>query len=159
MSLAALNGPSTLRAYSEPLLTETNLELVKKIVPTGVEASLWQKILMHSSAINFDGTGESLFKVGDKPLGFYWVLSGRVKMEMDKGKPLVFTSGSMAGLSHFLKDQRHQQHLYTGSRAVRSLFIDQKCFQLFKTNQALQELVKNEQKHFQEVFPNQLSDY
>ncbi len=88
-----------------------------------------ENLVLHSSYHEFDGSGETLFRQGDPPSGFYWLLSGSVRQFTAHQTIIYLESGAMVGLEEFLQFRLHSFNWHNVSPA-KALFLDRKCFEL-----------------------------
>ena len=122
---------------------EQILKTLKNLLPETSDDEFLEQLALQSSYIIFDSADEILFKPGDAPKGFYWVLSGQVVEKVSKDVSVLLGKGSMIGLEEFLK---HQQHVSTWSTCCRTetLFIDSRCFQNMDKNSVINKKMKEE---------------
>lgn len=123
---------------------ETTLDCLTNILPFQAEPELIEDIVMQSSHIPFEGPGEKLFKVGDAPLGFYWILAGEVEIVVPEKALITLKPGDMAGLDSFLSKERHVFNVITGSEQVKTLFINRACFDRFRERQEFRRLINKQ---------------
>lgn len=114
------------------------------ILPFRAERDLIEAIVFHSSQIDFCGVGEKLFKQGDNPLGFYWILSGAVDVVVPEKAMIHLKSGYMAGLDCFLNKERHPFNIITASSNVKTLFISRACFEDFRQRPHFRQLINQQ---------------
>jgi CRP-like cAMP-binding protein len=115
-----------------------------EVLPFRAERDLLQEIIFSSSQIEFCGVGEKLFKRGDKPLGFYWILEGRVEIVVPEKALIDLGPGFMAGLDCFLNKELHPFHIVTASANVSTLFIDERCFEAFRNKPHFRRLINKQ---------------
>jgi CRP-like cAMP-binding protein len=115
-----------------------------KVLPFRAERDLIEAIVFHSSQIDFEGVGEKLFKQGDKPLGFYWILSGAVDVVVPEKAMINLKSGYMAGLDCFLNHNRHPFNISTATPVVKTLFINRACFEDFNARPHFRQLINRQ---------------
>lgn len=104
-------------------------ETLRDILPFEASASTLEDLVMQSSYIPFHGLGQSLFRPGDDPLGFYWLLSGEAELIVPGQGHLRVSKGDMAGLDNFLLKQKHSFEVITASHQLETLFIDRGLFE------------------------------
>jgi len=83
---------------------------------------------MQSSFVQFNGPGECLFKKGDSPLGFYFILSGQAEIIIPGTDSITFVSGQMVGLDTFLEEEKLLFDIVSASPNLESIFIDKRCY-------------------------------
>jgi len=105
-----------------------------------------ENLALQSSYIEFDLPGETLFKPGDAPKGFYWILEGEVIEKVSKDINVRMPKGSMVGLEEFLENRVHLSHWRTGGK-TETLFIDIRCFSNFHKLGSSRDIISRELAH------------
>lgn len=103
-------------------------QTLKALLPFHVSNLLLEEIVMQSSFVQFNGAGENLFKKGDSPLGFYFILSGQAKILIPGSDSIKLVSGQMVGLDAFLEEEKLLFDIITSSNNLESIFIDKRCY-------------------------------
>ena len=106
---------------------EQTLKILKNLLPGTNDDEFLEQLALQSSYIVFDGPDETLFRPGDAPKGFYWILSGQVEEEVSKDVIVLLGRGNMIGLEEFLHSRGHLSTWTTHSR-TEALFIDSRCY-------------------------------
>tara|TARA_R110002050_G_scaffold81718_2_gene174946 strand:- start:5929 stop:6381 length:453 start_codon:yes stop_codon:yes gene_type:complete len=109
-------------------------ETLKALLPFDVSNLLLEEIVMQSSFIQFHGAGECLFKKGDSPLGFYFILHGKAEILIPGSDSIKLVSGQMVGLDAFLEEEKLLFDVISSSSNLESIFIDRRCYE-FMINQ------------------------
>ena len=123
---------------------QNKLQELVNILPFKAEEELLEEILLKSSHIDFTGEGEKLFKAGDPPLGFYWILSGQVETVIPNKALLNLREGDMAGLDCFLNKETHPFNVVTASPQVKTIFINRPCFDHFREKPDFRRLINSQ---------------
>ena len=110
-------------------------ETLKALLPFNASNLLLEEIVMQSSFIKFHGVGECLFKKGDSPLGFYFILHGKAEILIPGTESIKLVSGQMVGLDAFLEEEKLLFDVISCSPHLESIFIDRRCYE-FMINQA-----------------------
>lgn len=99
------------------------------------------ELFYHSSYIEFTDQDEILFKQGDFPKGFYWVLTGEVRVELPFFKnSAILAKGSFIGFENFIAREPHTLMSVSNTELLRTLFIDKRCYSnLFTSSRILLE--------------------
>lgn len=113
-------------------------------MPFKADNNLLEEILLKSSHINFSGRGEYLFKTGDQPLGFYWILAGTAKIRVANKADVSLSAGDMAGLDCFLNKEIHPFDVVTASPQLKTIFINRPCFQHFESQKPFRTLINQQ---------------
>lgn len=106
-------------------------EALKNLLPPMVDEDLVEGLALQSSHIIFENKDEFLFRTGDIPKGFYWVLSGQVIEKVTDGINLLAGRGAMVGLEELLEKRKHISDWCTTCR-TEVLFVDNRCFKNFE---------------------------
>lgn len=122
---------------------EEILFVLKKLLPESNDETFLESLALQSSYIVFDGPDETLFRPGDAPKGFYWILSGQVMEMVSKDVSVLLGRGSMIGLEEFLSSKGHLSQWQTRCR-TEALFIDNKCFRSFMQNNEVTKRLHDE---------------
>ena len=101
---------------------------ISKILPFTLAEELLEEIAYGCSSITFREKGESLFRPGDTPKGFYWIMKGPVIMQFSGTKKLLMNGGSFVGLDNFSSGEQHQFNVITADKNVETLFVDRRCY-------------------------------
>ena len=112
---------------------EDRIQWVRRIWQNANPESI-EALVLHSSYLIFDRSDETLFRPGDAPQGFYWILSGSVQQSAGDQNILSVQHGAMIGLEEFLQHRLHQFHWRNLCR-TEALFMDQRCFDLVAGNE------------------------
>lgn len=119
------------------------LKELKKLLPNCSEDAFLENLALQSSYIIFDGANETLFRPGDAPKGFYWILSGQVMETVSSDVSVLMGKGSMIGLEEFLSSKGHLSQWQTRCR-TEALFIDHKCFKNLMQNDEVSKRLHDE---------------
>lgn len=122
---------------------EEILKRVKKLLPHGTEHQVLENVVLQSSHITFEAAGETLFRPGDAPLGFYWILTGEVQEKIGGLLSLKLGPGHMVGLEEFLGHAGHHSHWITLA-PTEALFLDRRSFGQFSTSGHTQDLISSQ---------------
>lgn len=117
---------------------------LSNVLPFQADLKLLEDILLKSSHIDFSGKGEFLFKEGDPPLGFYWILKGEVEILIPDKTVVHLKAGDMAGLDCFLNREVHPFSISTSSSSVKTIFINRPCFKGFAEQQQFRKLINQQ---------------
>ncbi len=115
-----------------------------EVLPFKAERDLLEAIIFTSSQIDFSGSGEKLFKAGDRPLGFYWILSGRAEIVVPEKALIDLGAGDMAGLDCFLNAEQHPFNVVTATPELSTLFINEGCFNAFRGKPHFRKLINQQ---------------
>lgn len=125
-------------------------EHMENILPFHLKETMIRELFYCCSSITFHDSGESLFKKGDAPKGFYWILSGNVLLNLNQSPELKIGKGNFIGLDNFVSGQPHHFEINTSEKLVETLFIDQRCYEsLFLKEHQLSTYVL--QKHLSQL--------
>lgn len=122
---------------------EQTLKTLKDLLPGASDDEFLEQLALQSSYIIFEGPDETLFRQGDAPKGFYWILSGQVMEKVSNDVSVLLGRGSMIGLEEFLNLRGHISTWSTRCR-TETLFIDSRCFQSMDKNVEANKKVKEE---------------
>lgn len=118
-------------------------EKLKTLLPFDVSSLLLEEIIMQSSFIEFHGAGECLFKKGDSPLGFYFILSGQAEMLIPGTDGILLVSGQMVGLDAFLEEEKLLFTVKSASTNLESIFIDRRCFEFMSQDENFRNYIQS----------------
>ncbi|HBF20720.1 MAG TPA: hypothetical protein DDW81_11530 [Cryomorphaceae bacterium] len=107
---------------------DERIDWVKRKWP-GASAEQAESLVFHSSYIVFDRAEEFLFRQGDAPCGFYWILSGSVRQFVGDQTLMHLDTGDMVGLEEFLQFRLHLFN-WQSLTPVKALFMDRRCFEM-----------------------------
>lgn len=110
---------------------EDIIEALRNLLPPTVDDDLVETLALQSSHIIFEDKDEFLFRAGDIPKGFYWVLSGQVIEKVSDSISVLANRGAMVGLEELLEKRKHISDWCTNCR-TEVLFIDNRCINSFK---------------------------
>lgn len=109
-----------------------SLEMIKSrmesFLPFPISEELISEISYCCSSLTFEKAGEFLFRKGDYPKGFYWILEGKVSFELKPDLSSIIDEGSFVGMDNFSSGQSHSFDIKTLGENVRTLFIDRRCY-------------------------------
>lgn len=117
---------------------------LSQVLPFQADAKLLEEILLKSSHIDFSSEGEYLFKAGDPPLGFYWILEGEVEILIPDKTLVHLKAGDMAGLDCFLNREVHPFAVRSSSPSVKTIFINRPCFNNFSEQKQFRKLINQQ---------------
>jgi CRP-like cAMP-binding protein len=101
---------------------------ISGVLPFTLGEELLEEIAYGCSSITFREEGESLFRPGDTPKGFYWIMKGPVLMQLSDREKLMMRDGAFIGLDNFSSGEHHQFNVFTADRNVQTLFVDRRCY-------------------------------
>lgn len=130
---------------------------LSQVLPFPVDPFVLEEIVHGSCTIPFRGIGESLFKPGDPPKGFYWILAGTAEVKLPTGPPLSIRAGEMAGLDNFLLHQPHTFPIATADAEVKTLFVNPVAYRNFSENQDFRKLINKQILRYLGVFKSRLA--
>ncbi len=117
-------------------------QTLKALLPFNVSNLLLEEIVMQSSFIQFHGAGENLFKKGDSPLGFYFILSGQAEIIIPGSDSIKLVSGQMVGLDAFLEEEKLLFDVISASPNLESIFIDKRCYDFMTSQASFKKLIE-----------------
>lgn len=119
-------------------------------LPFPISDELISEISYCCSSITFEKAEEFLFRKGDSPKGFYWILQGRVRLELSDNRSHEIQAGSFVGMDNFVLGHGHDFDSKTLGEKVITLFIDRRCYNsIFLKRQDLSDFVL--QKHLNQL--------
>tara|TARA_R110001592_G_scaffold72390_1_gene221030 strand:- start:40038 stop:40490 length:453 start_codon:yes stop_codon:yes gene_type:complete len=116
-------------------------ETLKALLPFNASNLLLEEIVMQSSFIQFHGVGECLFKKGDSPLGFYFILHGKAEILIPRSESIKLVSGQMVGLDAFLEEERLIFDVVSSSPHLDSIFIDRRCYEFMISHASFKKFI------------------
>lgn len=109
-----------------------SMEIIKSrmeaFLPFPIGDELISDLSYCCSSITFENENEYLFRKGDSPKGFYWILEGAVKFEISPIHSLQIGEGSFVGMDNFASFHPHDFNIKTIVEKVETLFIDRRCY-------------------------------
>lgn len=119
-------------------------------LPFPISDELISEISYCCSSITFEKAEEFLFRKGDSPKGFYWVLEGSVKLELSENRSYQIHAGCFVGMDNFVLSHCHDFDSKTLGEKVITLFIDRRCYNnIFLKRKDLSDFVL--QKHLNQL--------
>ncbi len=112
---------------------EETLKVLQQLLPSPADPVLLEELALQSSYLVFDQPGETLFRTGDAPKGFYWVLTGEVQQIVCEMITVTVGAGAMVGLEEFIEQRTHHSHWVSRER-TEALFVDRRCFEKLATS-------------------------
>lgn len=125
-------------------------EHLNRLLPYPPSEALVSDIFYCCSSITFDKIGENLFRKGDSPKGFYWILQGKVNLRLAGKEDYMISEGNFVGMDNFVSHKVHHFDIVSVNQKVETLFIDRKCYtNIFLKHTSLATFVL--QKHLNQL--------
>lgn len=125
------------------MVFNTVQEKLKTLLPFDASNLLLEEIVMQSSFVQFHGVGECLFKEGDYPLGFYFILSGQAEVQIPNADNIILVSGQMVGLDAFLEQENLLFNIRSTSPNLESIFIDRRCYEFMMRQESFKKFIQH----------------
>ena len=119
---------------------------LKKLLASKVPSVLIEDLVLSSSYIVFEIAGETIFRPGDAPMGFYWVLEGGATEELSPDLQVNAGPGEMIGLEEFL-DKTVHRHLWKTSGRTEAIFIDRRAYDHLISNIKGSDFIMHQLSH------------
>lgn len=97
-------------------------------LPFPISDELISEISYCCSSITFENADEFLFRKGDSPKGFYWILEGSARFQLSQELSYEIKAGSFVGMDNFVSNNSHNFDIQTIGEKVITLFIDRRCY-------------------------------
>jgi len=98
-----------------------------KLLASKVPSIVIDELVLNSSYLIFENAGETIFRPGDSPMGFYWILEGGATEVLSPDLQMEAGPGQMVGLEEFLDRTVHRQ-LWESSCRTEAIFIDRRAY-------------------------------
>ncbi len=122
---------------------QQTIQALQDVLGDSINASILRKVALRSSLIVFDERHQTLFRAGDKPKGFYFILKGKAELLAGDGFSYKLSKGSLVGIQNYLKKEEHHFDFKTISSKLTSLFIDDNGYKLLENVESFQILMRS----------------
>lgn len=104
------------------------------------------ELVLNSSYIIFEIAGETIFRPGDAPMGFYWILEGGATEALSPDLKMEAGPGQMIGLEEFLDRTPHRQ-LWETSARTEAIFVDRRAYANLIANIKASDFITKQLSH------------